>query len=57
MKDKLLRYAGTGTLFVLSGSIPAGVPEDTYAKIIRMIHEKGAEVLLDADGNAVPAGA
>ena len=44
LKDKLLRYAGTGTLFVLSGSIPAGVPEDTYAKIIRMIHEKGAEV-------------
>ena len=56
LKDKLLRYAGTGTLFVLSGSIPAGVPEDTYAKIIRMIHEKGAEVLLDADSNAFRLG-
>ena len=56
LKDKLLRYAGTGTLFVLSGSIPVGVTEDTYAKIIRMIHEKGAEVLLDADGNAFRLG-
>ena len=27
LKDKLLRYAGIGTLFVLSGSIPVGVTE------------------------------
>lgn len=50
LKDKLLGYAGADTLFVLSGSIPAGVPKDTYARIIRAVHEKGSKVLLDADG-------
>lgn len=50
LMKKLLGYAGIDTLFVLSGSIPAGVPKDTYAKIIRAVHEKGSKVLLDADG-------
>lgn len=53
-------YAGKGTLFVLSGSLPAGADGQIYARIIRMAHEKGAEVLLDADGEAfryaLPAG-
>lgn len=45
-------YAGKGTLFVLSGSLPAGADKQIYARIIRMAHEKGAEALLDADGEA-----
>ena len=48
--EKLDGYAGEDTLFVLSGSIPAGVEKDIYAKIIRRVHKKGATVLLDADG-------
>lgn len=47
---KLEGYAKEDTLFVLSGSIPAGVDKDIYARIIRSVHEKGAKVLLDADG-------
>ena len=50
LMEKLLGYAGIDTLFVLSGSIPAGVPKDTYARIIREVHKKGSKVLLDADG-------
>ena len=37
-------------MFVLAGSIPAGVPKDVYRKITERVHEKGAKVLLDADG-------
>lgn len=48
--EKLDRYAKEDTLFVLSGSVPAGVSADIYARIIRRVHEKGAKVLLDADG-------
>ncbi|MCI6004646.1 MAG: 1-phosphofructokinase [Blautia sp.] len=51
LMNKLDSYAGRETLFVLSGSIPEGVPGDTYARIIRMVHRKGAAVLLDADGD------
>lgn len=62
--DELMRklegYAGKETLFILAGSIPNGVDKNIYAQIIRMVHERGAKVLLDADGelfrNALEAG-
>ena len=47
---KLESYAGPDTLFVLAGSIPAGVPGDIYRIITERVHEKGSKVLLDADG-------
>ena len=47
---KLDQYAAEDTLFVLSGSIPAGVDKEIYAEIIRRVHKKGSKVLLDADG-------
>ncbi len=50
LMELLMGYAGERTLFVLSGSVPKGVDQDIYAKIIHMAHERGAGVLLDADG-------
>lgn len=47
---KLESYAGPDTLFVLSGSVPSGVDKGIYRKITERVHEKGAKVLLDADG-------
>lgn len=35
------------------GSIPKGVDNGVYAEIIRIVHAKGAKVLLDADGEGV----
>ena len=48
--NKISAYASEGTLVILAGSIPSGVDSDIYAQIIRMVHEKGGKVLLDADG-------
>lgn len=48
--NKLVGYAKEDVLFILAGSIPSGVPKDTYETIIKLVHEKGAKVLLDADG-------
>lgn len=60
LMKKLESYAGPETLFVLAGSIPNGVDKQIYARIIRLVHEKGAKVLLDADGelfrNSLDAG-
>lgn len=57
---KLEELADENTLFILAGSIPKGVDKGIYAKIITMVHEKGAKVLMDADGElfrkALPAG-
>lgn len=53
---KILRYAKEGTLFVLSGSVPTGVDPMIYGRLISHVHEKGAEVLLDADGELLKNG-
>ena len=50
LQEQLMQYAKEGTWFVLSGSVPAGVPKTIYGDIIRKVHEKGAKVFLDADG-------
>ena len=36
--------------FVLSGSVPAGVPEGIYADLVRRLKARGKRVLLDASG-------
>lgn len=48
--EKLEGYAKEDTLFILAGSIPAGVGPEIYKDIIERVHQKGAKVLLDADG-------
>lgn len=48
--SKLEGYAADGVLFVLAGSIPNGINIDIYERLIRLLHAKGAKVLLDADG-------
>ncbi|MFT4104867.1 MAG: 1-phosphofructokinase [Lacrimispora sp.] len=48
--NRLDGYAGPETLFVLAGSIPKGIPTDIYRRITEAAHQKGAKVLLDADG-------
>lgn len=45
-----------GDIVVLSGSLPAGSPADTYATWARSLHRAGALVFLDADGDALKAG-
>lgn len=51
--DKLLECVQKmeqGDFLVLSGSIPAGVPNDIYAKIMCLASGKGVEVIVDATG-------
>ena len=40
---------------VVSGSIPPGVPDDFYARIVRLAHAHSAEVALDASGAVLAA--
>lgn len=50
LMQKLYSLASDNTLFVLSGSVPAGVDKNIYARITQMTHSRGASVLLDAEG-------
>lgn len=47
---KLEQYAAKQVLFVLGGSIPAGIGTDCYARITERVKRKGARVFVDADG-------
>lgn len=40
------------SLLVLSGSLPRGLPDHTYARLIRLAQRLGVRVLLDCDGAA-----
>lgn len=42
-------------LLVLSGSLPRGLPVDTYAILLRRAHRFGVKTLLDCDGPAFAA--
>ncbi len=48
--DKLEGYASEETLFVHAGSVPTSVDKGIYGKIADAVHEKGAKVFIDADG-------
>ena len=49
---KLLAQAG---LLILSGSLPRGLADDTYAVLIRLAHRFHVRTLLDCDGPAFAA--
>lgn len=51
LREKLLSYAGTDTIFVFAGSIPASVDKSDYCHLIREVKSKGSKVFLDADGD------
>lgn len=53
---KLNNLASPETLFVFSGSIPAGMGTDIYQRCITLVKQKGARAFLDADGEAFRLG-
>lgn len=53
---KLDTLAGPETVFVFSGSIPAGMGTDIYRRCIELVRQKGARAYLDADGEAFRLG-
>ncbi len=48
--DTLLSYCRNDTLFVLSGSLPLGLGNDTYGNLCATLKQAGGSVFVDADG-------
>lgn len=55
--QKAQSHAHSGDIWVASGSLPRGVPEDFYARLIAMLHEENVRVFLDANAQALKLGA
>jgi 1-phosphofructokinase len=51
----LAEAAGSGTIAVLAGSLPAGVEAGLYAELTAELKRRGARVLLDASGPTLAA--
>jgi 1-phosphofructokinase family hexose kinase len=45
-----------GSIWVLSGSLPPGVPPDFYAQLIALVQARGAKALLDSSGEPLRLG-
>ena len=54
--ERIASLAVPGGWFVLSGSIPPGVPDGLYATLIESIHARGAHAVLDTSGRALRQG-
>jgi 1-phosphofructokinase len=52
LEQKLSALAAAGNIFVLSGSLPQGIPADTYKNLCVSLRSAGARVFVDADGEA-----
>lgn len=56
MLDEFVDTVQPGDIVVLSGSLPRGAADDTYARWVRACKESGAQVFLDADGQKFALG-
>lgn len=53
LAQRVMALARDTDLVVLAGSLPCGVPDDIYARLIGGIRRTGRRVFLDADGEAL----
>lgn len=54
--QELLHELAPNDIVVISGSMPKGSPKDTYFTWTKACREKGAKVILDADGDLLKGG-
>jgi 1-phosphofructokinase family hexose kinase len=54
--DRVSARVCPGDLWILSGSLPPGVPPGFYARLVRLVQAQGARALLDASGEPLRLG-
>jgi 1-phosphofructokinase family hexose kinase len=54
--DKIDSLAKPGDWWVLAGSLPPGVGDDFYARVVHVLNQREAHALLDTSGNSLRLG-
>lgn len=54
--EKISRLCHPGDWWVLAGSLPPGIPENYYSRMINLIQNKKARVIFDTSGKALVKG-
>ncbi|MFD5246731.1 1-phosphofructokinase [Amycolatopsis sp. NPDC058340] len=55
LENRAVELAARGEWLVCCGSLPAGVPDDFYARLTALAHEAGAKVAVDTSGAPLAA--
>jgi len=53
---KIDSLAKSGDWWVLAGSLPPGVPNDIYARVVNVLNKHGANAILDTSGESLKLG-
>jgi 1-phosphofructokinase family hexose kinase len=56
LRQRVRERAEPGDLWVMSGSLPPGIPPTVYADLIRDMQDAGSRVILDTSGDALHHG-
>ena len=56
LRDRIRENLRDGDLWLLSGSLPPGLPDGLYGELVEMVQASGARVLLDASGEPLRQG-
>jgi 1-phosphofructokinase family hexose kinase len=56
LMERVCERVRPGDIWVLSGSIPPGVPSDVYARLIALVQQGGARAVLDSSGEPLRLG-
>ena len=56
LEDRILSRVEPGDLWVFSGRLPLGAPQDTYARLVHLVQAQGAKALLDASDRPLVLG-
>jgi 1-phosphofructokinase family hexose kinase len=54
--DKIDSLAKSGDWWVLAGSLPPGIANDIYAKVVQVLNKHGANAILDTSGESLKLG-
>ena len=53
--EQIAKLDAMPDLFVASGSLPPGVPDDFYGQLARIVRARGSRLILDTSGHALAA--
>ena len=54
--ERVARLAERSSIVTFCGSTPAGMPDDIYVRLIDVVHQSGARVILDTSGRLLERG-
>jgi 1-phosphofructokinase family hexose kinase len=54
--DKIDSLAQRGDWWVLAGSLPPGLPNDIYARVVQVLNQHGTNAILDTSGESLKLG-